>query len=70
MLKEPMTATTTCSGKPIHAKGAKQGMPAGAALPDPEVFEKAVRRRFTTAYKLCILHAADVCAEPGQLGAL
>ena len=38
--------------------------------PDPEVEEKARRRRFTAAYKLKILKAADECTEKGQLGAL
>jgi len=40
------------------------------AVPDPEVTEKAVRRRFTTEYKLHILKEADSLAEPGQIGAL
>jgi transposase-like protein len=39
--------------------------------PDPEVVAKARRRRFTAAYKLRILQAADGCKEsPGALGAL
>jgi transposase-like protein len=38
--------------------------------PDPEVPEKAARRRFTAEYKLRILREADRCAEPGALGAL
>ena len=37
---------------------------------DPEVSEKARRRRYTAGYKLGILEAADACAEPGQIGAL
>jgi transposase-like protein len=40
------------------------------ALPDPEVPEKALRRRFTPAYKLRILEEAKQCTKPGQLGAL
>lgn len=40
------------------------------AVPDPEVAEKAVRRKFTAAYKLRILKEAESCTEPGQLGAL
>ena len=39
-------------------------------VPDPEVPEKTVRRKFTAAYKLRILKEADSCMEPGQLGAL
>ncbi|MFQ5891150.1 MAG: IS3 family transposase [Gemmatimonadota bacterium] len=38
--------------------------------PDPEVPEKATRRRFTAEYKLRILREADGCVEPGALGAL
>jgi transposase len=38
--------------------------------PDPEVLEKAVRRRFTAEYKLSILRQAEVCREPGDVGAL
>lgn len=38
--------------------------------PDPEVPERARRRRFTAAYKLRTLEEADACCRPGQLGAL
>ena len=44
--------------------------PSGNTRPDPEVAEKATRRRFTAEYKARILRAADACAEPGQVGAL
>ena len=37
---------------------------------DPEVPEKAVRRRFTAEYKQRVLREADHCKEPGQMGAL
>ena len=37
---------------------------------DPEVREKAVRRRFTAEYKLRILKEAESCKEQGQLGSL
>lgn len=40
------------------------------ARPNPEVPDKAVRRRFTAEYKLRILTLADACTEPGSLGAL
>ena len=42
--------------------------PVGA--PDPEVAERAKRRRFTAEYKLRIVEEADRCTEPGQIGAL
>lgn len=40
------------------------------AVADPEVPEKAYRRRFTADYKLRILNEADSCKQPGQSGAL
>jgi transposase len=43
--------------------------PAPALVPDPEVVEKAARRRFTAKYKLGVLEEADRC-EPGEIGAL
>lgn len=48
------------------------GLPGGRTLsvPDPEVAEKPVRRRFTTEYKLRILEEADACRETGGTGAL
>jgi len=39
-------------------------------VPDPEVRERAVRRRFTAEYKLRILKEAASCKEQGQLGSL
>ena len=40
-----------------------------AVAPDPEVVEKAGRRRFTAKYKLGVWAEADRCA-PGEIGAL
>src|SRR5262245_24081893 len=37
---------------------------------DPEVAERAARRRFTAEYKLSVLRQADACAGTGELGAL
>ena len=37
---------------------------------DPEVPEKARRRRFSAEYKLRVLEEADACGEPGEIGAL
>jgi transposase-like protein len=39
-------------------------------LPNPEVPDKAVRRRFSAEYKLRILTLADSCTEAGSMGAL
>ena len=44
--------------------------PVSAVTPDPEVPEKKPRRKFTAKYKLQILAEADLCSEPGQMGAL
>jgi transposase-like protein len=40
------------------------------AVPDPEVPEKAMRRKFTAAYKLRILKEAEACTQSGHIGAL
>ena len=61
------------TGVPPTAAAAAQGLPAagnGKLPPDPAVSEKPVRRRFPVEYKLRILHEADRCTAPGQLGAL
>jgi transposase len=43
---------------------------AGTAVPEVEVMAKATRRRFTAEYKLKILRQAEVCTQPGEIGAL
>lgn len=37
---------------------------------DPEVPERAQRRRFTAEYKLRILREIEACTEPGDIGAI
>ena len=44
--------------------------PPTLSRPNPQVPERASRRRFTSAYKLRILKEADACHKPGELGAL
>jgi transposase len=39
-------------------------------VPDPELAPRASRRRFTAAYKLEIVVAAEACSKPGEVGAL
>jgi transposase-like protein len=39
-------------------------------VPNPEVLEKPIRRRFTADYKLRILKEVDNLSESGQIGAL
>lgn len=58
-----MTAVLASTGGRVHAGRV-------ADVPDPEVPEKAKRRRFTAAYKLAILDEYDRLTEPGAKGAL
>ena len=46
------------------------GARAPEGAPDPEVTERAKRRRFTAEYKLRILREADACKGDGDVGAL
>ena len=46
------------------------GARAPEGAPDPEVTERAKRRRFTAEYKLRVLRKADACKGDGDLGAL
>ena len=39
-------------------------------VPDPEVSEKTVKRKFSVDYKAQIVREADACTEVGQIGAL
>jgi len=41
-----------------------------ANLPDPEVPEKRIRRKFTAAYKLRVLQEAEQCLQSGEIGTL
>jgi transposase-like protein len=49
---------------------AAAGRAASAGVPDPELVERAKRRRFTAEYKLRILREAEACTRPGEVGAL
>jgi len=60
----PPTTTAAAAAIGIPAAGDRK------LIPDPVVLEKPVRRRFLAEYKLRILHEADRCTAPGQLGAL
>jgi transposase-like protein len=50
--------------------GVTDRRPKVVVVADPEVPEKARRRRFTAEYKLRVLQEADACGEPGEIGAL
>ncbi len=39
-------------------------------IPNPQVPEKAQRRRFSAEYKLRVLEQADACTQAGELGSL
>ena len=63
-LEEDMEGARSATGISSSSAGADAG-----PAPDPEVVEKATRRRFTAKYKLEILELADQC-KPGEIGAL
>jgi transposase-like protein len=46
------------------------GRAAPEGVPDPELVERAKRRRFTAKYKAEILAKADACTRPGEVGEL
>jgi len=54
-----MLSTTTPINGQVHA----------GPMPDPEVHERPVRRRFSAQYKLDVLAEIDA-AEPGGIGAI
>jgi transposase-like protein len=49
---------------------AAAGRAAPAGVPDPELVERPVRRRFSAEYKLRVVREADACSRPGEVGAL
>ena len=44
--------------------------PVREGVPDPELVERAKRRRFSAEYKLRVLRQAEACSRPGEIGAL
>jgi transposase-like protein len=57
-----------------RAVGERSDVPAARAaraeVPDPELVERAKRRRFSAEYKLRVLREAQACSRPGEIGAL
>ena len=51
-------------------KGIDLAQDVAAPPPDPELVERARRRRFSAEFKLQILREADACSKPGEVGAL
>jgi transposase len=68
------TTNGVAIGSLQEAEGELQGIDraqdVAAPPPDPELVERARRRRFTAEYKLGILREADACSKPGEIGAL
>ena len=62
---EPVGPSAVCGGPERSG-----GPPPNPPPPDPEVPEKATRRRFSAEYKRGVLEEADACTEPGEIGAL
>ena len=61
------------AGTPDASEGERSEPKGAAGVPgaaDPEVPEKAARRKFSAEYKLRILRLADSCTDPGSLGSL
>jgi transposase len=53
-----------------RATGVSADGTAARGSSDPEVIEKAKRRRFTPEYRLKIVRAAEACKGSGEIGAL
>lgn len=66
-LIERMTSAGTEGARRATGVAAGRG---AAGVPDPEVSEKAKRRRFSAEYKLRILREADACKGDGDVNAL
>jgi transposase len=73
---EPTRVEVPVDGRGVQrAVGERNGSLVGRAVvrgsvADPELVERATRRRFTAEYKLGVLREADGCMVPGELGAL
>jgi transposase-like protein len=58
------------SAEPTNGERSIESGVAVVSHPDPEVPDRARRRKFTAEFKLSILRAADACRESGGIGAL
>jgi len=67
--REGMEGARRATGIPSLGDAAGSGRTLHAVA-DPEVPEKASRRKFAADYKLRILREAESCQQPGQRGAL
>ena len=76
MSQEKVNGTVAADRFAERAVGERSESVRGAAAapagprPDPELVEKAKRRKFTAAYKLRIVREAEACTRPGEIGEL
>src|SRR3954447_23619541 len=56
-----------CPGYPTDLAAARLSR---EGVPDPELVERAKRRRFSAEYKLRVLKQAEACTRPVEIGAL
>ena len=68
-MESPEVAGSSETEGARRATGVSDGGGAVRVL-DPEVAEKAKRRRFSAEYKLRVLREADACKESGEIGRL
>jgi len=66
--REEMEGAPRATG--ISSRGRAEGQAGLTLVPNPEVSDKAARRRFNAEYKSRILREAESCKEQGCLGAL
>jgi len=64
------TGVTAAGAVPAHSQEGLSARHGNVSPPNPEVVDKAQRRRFSKAYKLDILKQIDACSGIGQIGAL
>jgi transposase len=70
-----MESNNGAAGREAERAGGERSEVAGGpqapeGAPDPELVERARRRRFSAEYKLAVLREADACSRPGEIGAL
>lgn len=63
-------AASRFAERAVGERSESAGASAASAVPDPELVEKAKRRRFSAEYKLKIVREAEACTRPGEIGAL
>ena len=68
--KEVVPVPDVASARVVTSGPTPLQVVSAAPRPDPEVTERAARRRFAAENKLRVLRQADACAGTGELGAL